>query len=453
MTAEIECGSLTVPADHDNPANSTFDLFIGRRKANGTTGSLGSLFFNTGGPGGSANLVLEELSQGQPTFSQAILESYDLIGVDPRGIGYSHSLSCDKDVWNNAPTAFIADDAGFTELLAFNKALGESCLELSGPIAGFMDSVSTIKDFELVRQALGADKFNYIGFSYGTLLGQTYAELYPEHVGRMVLDGLVDHTTGGISTIMTESQTYQATLEQFFTWCNATASCSVTGLDLPTIFQNLTSGPALPAPQCASTGACRANVTAADILFNTQPGLVFPSSWEALADSLNATLNGDASGFSVAIKTSNTDAPSVSDYANRAVFCQDYGSYVTSAADLIGLLDVASKLLPFTRGASEALAGTAYCAGWPAPFSNPPRPLKAEQMAKLPPLMLVNSFFDPETSAVWAVSVRQQIPSAVNVWRDGAGHTSYLEYGDTSKAMDEFLISGSLPAAGTVYDS
>ncbi|KAH6955837.1 Alpha/Beta hydrolase protein [Ilyonectria sp. MPI-CAGE-AT-0026] len=461
MSEEFECGSLTVPIDHDNTGDGSIDLFVSRRKATGTSRSLGSLVFNNGGPGSGSSVVFQALSIGLPafpSFSQDILENYDVIAVDTRGIGYSNAISCDKDIWNRAPEVFATNDASFSKLVAFNTDLGESCLKLTGPLAGFMDSVSTAKDFELLRKALGDELLNYMGFSYGTVIGQAYAELYPQHVGRMVLDAVVDHSTpGAISSIMTESQTYQATLEQFFVWCNETVECSLNGRDLPTIFKTLASATSLPAHCEASEGKCKAQITGEDVLFNTQGQLLLVQSpfqnWTGLADAINLAFNGNAKGLSTKLKTDNTETNIGSDYAARAIICQDYGSSFTSSADIKNILGVTSALLPLTRGASEAFAAEAYCASWPASVRYPPQAPNAKQMGRVPPLMLVNAFFDPETSAAWAQSVGQQIPSAVNVWRNGSGHTSYPLQGETRKAIDEFLISGRLPEQGTVFET
>ncbi|TAQ86986.1 hypothetical protein B7494_g4689 [Chlorociboria aeruginascens] len=263
------------------------------------------------------------------------------------------------------PREFATDEDIFAELIAYNKKFGESCLDLTGPLAGFMDSISTAKDLELLRQALGGNLLNYLGLSYGTVLGQNYAELYPENVGRMVL-------------------------MQFFSWCNETTECTLSGKDLPTIFLNLTSTTSLPTTSLPTT-QCH--------------------------DAINQTLNGDASAFSRMLALNNTDTSPESDFAANALFCQDFGSSLTSSTDLKSLVEVASTLLQLARGAGQAFSPEVYCANWPARVLDPPRPLNAEQVAKLPTIMML------------------------------------LLYGDTSKAMDEFLINGMLPSQGIALDS
>ncbi|KAH7161708.1 TAP-like protein-domain-containing protein [Dactylonectria macrodidyma] len=162
-------------------------------------------------------------------------------------------------------------------------------------------------------------------------------------------------------------------------------------------------------------------------------------------------MNGTAKGFSTKLKTDNTEPNGGSEYATRAIYCQDYGSSFSSVVDVKSVLGVTSALLPLTRGALEAFAVAAYCVGWPAPERNPAHTLDPEQAKRLPPILLVNVFCDPETSSAWAQGVREQIPSAVNIWRNGSGHTSYPLEGETRNSIEKFLISGKLPAQGAVF--
>ncbi|KAH8887160.1 alpha/beta-hydrolase [Thozetella sp. PMI_491] len=455
--AEVECGTLAVPIDHNNPsADSTLDLWVSRRKANGTAGSQGTFFFNNGGPGAASSTFWPYVTLGLPVFSQALLEAFDIIAIDPRGIGLSTPIQCDHELWNAAPKSFATDDESFAALVDWNKKFSASCAERTGPLFNFFDTVSTVKDYDLVREVLGVDKIHFAGYSYGTLQGQVYAELYPERVGRFVLDGLTDHTVGGMSAIMTETLTYEVTLRQFFDWCDASTDCPLHGEPVEEYFVQLSTADELPAPSC--NGTCLPTVRGEDVINAAQLALAWVDapplpSWADFASSIKAAIDGDASAFSVAIQTEDANRGSDSPFLNRATMCQDYGSSAESAADIKRIVDVASRLTPLTRGGGQAFAATAYCAGWGAPLSFPPRPLDAAKVAGLPPVLLVNAFYDPETSAAWAEGVRGQLPSAVNIWRNGSGHTSYLRNGKTARAMDAFLIEGTIPADGTTYDS
>ncbi len=453
--AGTECGSLAVPIDYGHPQEGSFDLWLFRLKANGTK-SLGSLFFNTGGPGGAASDYFAAMKTGR-LWSSTVLASYDLVGVDPRGIGLSSPVQCDPAIFNTKPQLLDAgDDAGFAKSVAFNKALGKSCLDRTGKLINFMDSVSTVKDFELVRQAVNSDKFHFLGLSYGTVLGQTYAELYPDKVGRMVLDGDVDRRSAGIDSVMTEALTFQATLQKFFEWCSTDDSCALKGQDVRGIFAKLTAkGNVVPA-NCTAASPCFSQVTGEDIIARVQPALVTQNpvdpitpGWSLLSEALEQANRGNATLLSPPL----AKADSTATYAFYAVGCQDYGSLLKTAGDVRRVLDVVANLLPLNRGICEFLDIAISCVGWPAPLTNPPRALDPARMAKAPQVLLVNSFFDPESSAVWAAGLREQMPNAVSLWRNGTGHTSYFLLGDTSKAIDAFLVEGILPADETVLQS
>jgi len=400
-------------------------------------------------------------------WGDAVTANYDIVGVDPRGIGYSYPILCDAAIYNQVPQMLASgdNDAAFATTVSNNKALGESCARMTGKLADFMDTVSTAKDFELVRKALLRDaKFNYIGFSYGSFLGQTYAELFPDKVGRMVLDGILDHSSAWTAGIMTESSTYQATLEQFFTWCDVDATCALQGRDARAVFAKLTAPGASTAAAC--NGTCRSPVTGEDILINAQPMLgsvepfpPFYGGWTVFSASLDKAAKGDAVDFATPLAqpaAANTTAfptPDTARYASRAVLCTDFGSPLTSASDVRRIRDVAGALVPLARGVSTSLAYTVYCPGWPAPVRDGPRRLDAGRLREAPPVLLVNSLWDPETSAVWAAGVKEQWPGVVSLWRNGSGHTSYFLKGETSKAVDAFLVDGKMPDDQTILTS
>jgi pimeloyl-ACP methyl ester carboxylesterase len=458
---DFECANFSVPVDHSHPNNGqTIDIWVSRRKANGTSGSLGSLFTNYGGPGTVTSSLLQRFVAGIfPIHSQRLLENFDLIFIDPRGSGNSNPVQCDNELWNKQPELFATDDASFAALVDFNKQFAASCENLTGPLYNFLDTVSVAKDYELVRQALGADKIHFLALSYGTLQGQAYAEHFPEHVGRFALDALVAHDNYDISTIMTEAVTYETTLKQFFSWCNSTSSCPLQNQPVEDYFTTLANSTELPAASCKANGECQPSVSGEDFLFNAQAGLLFVDppflpNWIEFASNIQSAIMGDSSAFSNLIQAQK-EVPPTDDsvWQGRATMCQDWGSWATSASDIKRYVDITSHMLPLTKGACEGSAALAYCAGMPVPVNNPARRLDECQMSKLPPVLLINAFYDPETSAVWADAVREQVPTGVNIWRDGAGHTSYWLYGDTQQAIDDFLITGTLPADGTIFTS
>ncbi|KAH8881070.1 alpha/beta-hydrolase [Thozetella sp. PMI_491] len=446
-----ECGKLSVPLDHDNPANGTLQLWVSRRKATGNGTFLGTFLFNPGGPGTSASSIFQSMAKQGPGFSRELLDSYDIIALDPRGTGYSHQIKCDPKLFAHRPSLLATSEQSFDALVAYNKAVGQSCMALSGPVFHFVDSISIAKDMDLLRRALGLTKLNYIGSSYGSAFGQTFAELFPERVGRFVFDGVVDRSEDHSSFVLSESQSFETAAHKFFDWCNTTTTCALYGEDLPRLFDRVTRA-------SSSVPTTAGNLTGEDILRGIHtlltfgpkdlPGIDPNLTWEGAASILNQTIHGnDATPLLKILEPKNTT------FTDRAAVCQDFNTLVKSPGDLATIIAAAEGMAPHTRGITHALETQAYCVGWPAAVRHIPHKMDPSKAAKLPPILLVTAFYDPFSGPRWAAAVRDQIPRAVNVFRNGVGHTSYWTFGKTRETIDRFMLTGDLPVDATVYDS
>ncbi|KAJ0351162.1 hypothetical protein COL922a_014777, partial [Colletotrichum nupharicola] len=164
--------------------------------------------------------------------------------------------------------------------------------------------------------------------------------------------------------------------------------------------------------------------------------LVYEATWPALAQVLNDTLAGDATGLASSRIATGPDSPY---YPDIAIGCLDWAHASTTLAELTYKSTLARYLAPHTRGVSQSYRYQVSCIGWPAPLSNPPHKLDAKNMAAAPPILLVNAFHDPSTSYVWANAMLEQIPSGVLLARSGNGHTSYGLGGEVARRIDEFL--------------
>ena len=213
----------------------------------------------------------------------------------------------------------------------------------------------------------------------------------------------------------------------------------------------------IPAPGCGGNdSSCTTQVSDVDILYNVQPMLEFvkpppgiPNSWPGLAQALHDAINGNATLLSTPLATSDTDPL----FPSLGVGCLDWRHSATSVSDLRYKQQMATNAAPLTRGASQSYLYQSACLGWPADTVNPQQSLDAAATAKLPPILMVNAYHDPETSYVWAEGLREQIPSTVLLTRNGSGHTSYILGGATTAAIDRYLVDGTLPARNTVLDS
>ncbi|KAF5665693.1 tripeptidyl aminopeptidase [Fusarium heterosporum] len=460
----VECGTINVPLAYQSGSSTsakgddTVKLGLVRLNHTGKGEKEGVLFFNTGGPGASGALVVA----GSPyvssiRFSDELRDAYDIIGLDPRGVGISSPVQCDPKIFNQRVKTFVTTDEEYDTLFNYSRKLGESCAKLTGPLINHLDSVHVAKDHEIVRKALGDSKFNYLGLSYGTILGATYASLFPKSVGRMALDANVDHSQSEIASLLAEATAYETVLGKFFEWCDNNKSCALHGKNSSRVWDQVLAradSKAIPAPSCNKT--CRSDVTGEEIRYNTQEFLTFVDldfgpNWLALGDAILQASKGNATALSTSTPSGRVvDDPSGSPYNYLAIGCQEWLHKSRTSVDLRQKLISALAFAPRTRGASQTYYYESTCIGWPAPLTNPQGSLPSG-IKDAPTILLAASVFDPETSLTWAEGVREQLTRRVSITRNGPGHTSHYLGGDTSKAMDQYLATGKLPRDGTVY--
>jgi pimeloyl-ACP methyl ester carboxylesterase len=308
---------------------------------------------------------------------------------------------------------------------------------------------------EALRQALGDGKLNFLGLSYGAHLGSAYAELYPDRIRTMALDAIANHSSSVNTLFSDAAATYEDTLTRFAAWCAQTSSCPLHGRDVLALFDSLVQRAdqqPIPAPECAD-GSCRPTVTGGEIRMNALflllakdgvPAIGLPS-WNDFAIALAHADQGDASAFSMHLAASPTDDP----FAGLAINCADYPPEIVTYEDFVAKTLLGRVVAPHTQGASEAWLGILACMRWPVPVTYLPHSI---MVRGAPPILLVGSTHDPETNYVWAHELRNQMPSAVLLTRDGDGHTSsWLQNSRTSDAIAHYLITGQTPPPNTVY--
>jgi pimeloyl-ACP methyl ester carboxylesterase len=459
VTSDLECATLAVPLDYDDPGGDQITIGLNRLPARDRAKRIGNLIFNPGGPGGAATPIVAEQASGITVFTPAVLDHFDLIGMDPRGTGSSTPVRCDPDTWNGFVSQFPKDEAGFERLRTHIKAVGESCLQLTGPLLAHLDTVSAARDIEQVRLALGGEPLNYLGLSYGTQLGATYAELYPDNIRVMALDGALDHDQRGLAMLDNEARAYETELERFAEWCDQTETCALHGQDVLAIYDELVAtadATPIPAAKCKTGGYCREEVTGEYIRFGVQELLLFkdPSAafdlpgWEGLASALAEAQKGDASAFAPYLAHGEDSGA----YAGLAIECVDWETPIANYDDIAAAELFARVVAPRSQGATQTWTLFTGCMGWPVPAANPPRLWDVEGT---PPILIVNATYDPSTAYIWAQLMREQIDGSVLLTRIGDGHTLYLLPGEsqTRDAIDHYLITGETPPPNTVYEN
>lgn len=442
-----ECAQLLVPVDYADPTGETLELSLLRIPARGDR--MGSLVLDPGGPGASGT---EYAAAGAYVVSEDVLDRFDVVGFDPRGVGASAPVQCGTDAQLDAliDADGTPDDlAEETELARLSEEFIVSC---SSPVAGLLDHLSTAdaaRDMDVLRAALGEDSLDYLGVSYGTHLGATYAALFPDRVGRFVLDGPLPAALSAEEITLEQGRGFEDAVRRFVDDCLTQSDCPLDGASpdaalgqLGSLLANLDAAPAPTAnpDRPLTEGAA----TYAVLMMMYSPD----SDWPRLREALSELRAGDGTTLQTLLDERMRRRPDGtygdnSTEAFYAVSCTDR----PVAGGLEESRELATewrKELPFL---GEYLAwGNLPCATWPHAQVKPSLP-----QDPLPPILVVATTHDPATPIAWGDVLAEQLGTGVLLVRDGDGHTAYRE-GSTciDDAIDAFLIDGVLPEPGTV---
>ena len=458
LPSTLACSQLNVPLDWNHADGEKITLGLTKVSTN-STNKTGALFFNPGGPGVVTSDLLAGQAMGYAVFGD-VANHFDIIGVDPRGIGLSQPIICDPEKFNAPWPKFPQSEAGFNELVNYNKAFWESCLNVTGRLLGHVDTLSVAKDFEAVRQAMGIPQLNYLGISYGTQIGSQYAELYPDKFRAMALDANVEHSVSLYDSFTTEITAYETEMKRFISWCESDRSCVLNGQNITRIWLDLVDSAfdsPIPARGCEDPAAgCQTTVWGGDILFNAQNFLIFKEpalwaggiTWATLGLAIQQAAGGNATLLSSPTATSNTSQV----FGEPAVQCLDWTTPVETFADLRYIYDIASHLAPLTRGASQSYWTMISCVGYPLPVPNLSFRMNITNTENNT-ILMANARYDPDTSIVWAEGLREQIAFADLVIREGDGHTTFGLGGETTEAILNYLVNKTLPGQNFITES
>jgi pimeloyl-ACP methyl ester carboxylesterase len=442
----FQCADATVPLDWHDPKGDTISLALIRKTATGT--KLGSLLVNPGGPGASGyDFIRDSLSYAVSTKLQS---AYDIVGFDPRGVNHSTAVKCYNDpkqmdayLYKIAPYP-VGTDAWIDYQKKTNAAFGKACLSFTGDLLGHVDTVSAARDLDVLRAALGDDKLNYLGYSYGTLLGGTYADLFPAKTGRLVFDGAVDPATTEFDVTRTQAVGFESALRAFVADCLTGDKCpfrSSAGAAMTTIRALLDSLDASPLRAGDGRMLGSATMFSAIIL-----PLYSRSNWPYLTDLFSSVMKGDADyAFQLADSYNNRSTKGIyndnSTEAFIAVNCLDY-KVTSTTASLKAEAAELKKAAP-VLGPQMSYGGTA-CADWPFASTRERVPIVAAGSA---PILVVGTTNDPATPYVWAKNVANQLENGHLVTYHGEGHTAYNKSNSCiNDAVDGFFVDGKVPA-------
>ncbi|WP_164202253.1 alpha/beta hydrolase [[Micrococcus luteus] ATCC 49442] len=443
----FQCATVSVPLDYANPDGDKIELAALRAPSTGK--KQGSLLVNPGGPGGSGYDFVKDAAGTH--FSQSVKANYDLVGFDPRGVKRSAPVKCMTDAERDAARAKVYDygtDAGIAAVLADNKAIAEQCAAQTGPLLGHIDTVSAAKDLDILRAVVNDSKLNYLGYSYGTFLGSTYASLFPDNVGRMVLDGALDPSISNEELTMGQAVAFEKAIRAYVASCQRGEGCPLTG-DVDSGVQQIRD--LIAAVQNRAWQAKDGRTVNATMFVS---GLITPlyndQSWPALTQALESALKGDAS---LMLRLADLGADrgtdgkytSNSTFAFSAINCLDYPMVSDTAA--MRAEEQRLRQASPTLGYFFAYGGT-NCVDWPYDSVRTPAPVEYTGDA---PIVVIGTTGDPATPVEWSASLRKQLGNASLMTWQGEGHTAYGRANSCLEdAVDSYLVDGKVPADNTV---
>lgn len=437
----LQCGSVTVPLDYAEADGPTIQIAVARHPAEDPAERIGSLVINPGGPGASG---IDDLPDELSVLTPGLLERFDIVSFDPRGVDRSAPLTCGETGGSSVPQGLLPDPVPSTAatrqaVLANDEAYAQQCQRASGALLPYVGTVDAARDLDRIRQALGDAQLTYIGHSYGSLLGLTYAQMFPTHVRAMVLDGVIDPALSALQMATDQAIGFDNVLAGFFRWCSSGCAWAEGAEPLQTLEQLAASLQASPIP---AGGGRQAG--AGELYTAVLSAMYSPSGFAQLATALGEAERGDGSGIlSMTDAYDSFNGPNAVD-AETAIDCLDHpvprqtSQYPQLAAE-------AAVQAPFFG--PMLVWGLEQCALWPALPTRTPAPVSA---AGAPPILLVSSSGDPATPHSWAVSVQSELQRAVLVTWEGDYHVAYY-YSSCVRAIDQaYLVDGTLPANGTV---
>ncbi|MCL2783306.1 MAG: alpha/beta hydrolase [Propionibacteriaceae bacterium] len=437
-----QCAHVLAPLDWQNPDGQAITLTMKRKSATTAIADPSSpdLFINPGGPGGSAQDYVDY-------FDTTGLTGYNIVGLDPRGSGESTPVVCGTtaqiDAYFNLDMA-PQDDAGKQALVDGTRTFAQQCRENSGDLLDHISTIEAVYDFDMVRQVLGDEKFNWLGTSYGTFIGAVYLELYPNNAGRMVLDAAVNivqsngNSTdpGGIS----QADGFELALTKFAEWEVSTGRA--TSVDsfktkLTDFIESLRDNP-------IQVG----NRTLTQSLFVTGLAMFMYSGtsiYSQLATALKAAID-NRNGYVMLAAADQMNGRTANGYdslatAFPAISCKDWSD--PGIAIMYQMWQSESQSAPIF---GTYFGPNLVCSVWTVQ--------SAVQInfsgAGDPPFLVIGGTGDNATPYQYAKSMAKQMPSAILVTRDGVGHGSYSS---GSSCIDtivrDFLVKGTTPTSGT----
>lgn len=469
----FDCAKVQVPLDYRKPKGKQIELTVIRIQAADPSQRIGSLLMNPGGPGG---LGTESLPNWLKFFPPTLRQRFDLVSWDPRGIGESTPVQCfenqqqREDYFRNTPTKAYPEGKKEVSLwLKKMQGLAKPCREQAGELLDFVSTADTARDLEILRRALGEEKLNYLGLSYGSFLGATYANLYPDKIRAMVLDGNINPEAWmkqgplSLSLRLNSDIGGKETLDQFLKLCGgagqqncafAAESPEATAEKWHQLLKKLEQAPVSLPKDAIGKGSEPVVITHARMvaIMATQLSFVEPlagnqGGWKYLAHILQVVWeNLDQPATRMARLEIEPKDKYQGIEQGWAVQCVDssnphradfYRNEVKTGLDRAGPLGAYWVWNDAPCVSWPGKAATAYSGPWNHPTSAP--------------ILLIGNRYDPETIYSNTLALAKELANPRVLTVEGYGHTAFLNPSDcANEAMSRYFVSGELPPEGKV---
>jgi len=447
-----QCGMVAVPVDWNdaaNPQGAQAQLAVIRVPATGDR--IGMLMVNPGGPGASA--VDTVAGMATSLADTEITRRFDLVGFDPRGVGHSTpAVRCrtdaEFDAYRRDPMADYSPE-GVAHIEQVYQQLAQGCLDRTG--RDFLANVgtsSTAQDMEVVRAALGENQLNFLGYSYGTELGATYAERYPERVRAMVLDGAVDPGSDPIGETVRQLTAFQTAFDDYAADCARSTDCPL-GQD-PTQFVARYHELVNPLVQQPGRTSDPRGLSYSDAITGTVNALYTQQYWKYLTSGLLGLRRGTDAGDLLLLADDYQHRNTAGHYDNQqdaftAIRCVD-APYPTDPAVWVDADQRSREAAPFMAyGEFTGFAPRDTCAMWPVPPTSAPHDVGSPGPGKV---VVVSTTHDPATPYQAGVDLARELDASLITF-DGTQHTVVFN-GDAcvDPAVVSFLVDSTAPPVG-----
>ena len=428
-----QCGTIQVPVDYSKPNGASLSLGLVDILARNQKNKVGPLLVNPGGPGASGI----DLATSNP-WDSAVRDNFDIIGFDPRGVGQSSKVSCGVSPEELYHVDYVPDTPAETQALVdVSKRYADDCEAKYPNLLPFLGTRDVARDMDAIRIGLGVDKISYLGYSYGTAIGQAYMAQFPTHVNRMVLDGIVDLNQSGIQGAQGQGIAFEKLLKDFESWCTSHSSCAARP-DPAALVQRVydkTQRGTIPAPEAdRELGPGEFQLGTISPLYLGQQG------YSQLADALADADNGDGSKM---VDSADQYLSESSTEIYFAVSCLDQ----SWPRDPQAIIDGGKAIAGFAPILGEGTV-TDYirCAIWPATG----QPLSTPTNADAPPTLVISTTDDPATPYQNGVNLAKLLPNAMLLTHNGSAHTIYGQ-GDScvDNKVNAYLTKGTPITVGT----